>query len=234
MRASAGKRAKAKQALKEAETMTRNTIRLAGGIAACVSLAVFAPSATAAKNLKLSGKPPAAIVGQSYEALIGVSGGTAPYTLAIESGALPMGLELSPSGEITGTPSKAETAVFTIIATDSSEPALHGHKKFKIKVASGVFPSGHFVLEETREEHSVGREEGEFKPAKSSKAKVTGTDFFEFPGTFTFLTATNSIHFTIEEFSGSPVEYQGTCEPVAETCSGKRTDFPAISFTLTR
>ena len=62
-------------------------------------------------------------VGTAYSQTLGASGGTAPYTWSLASGALPAGLTLTTaSGAITGTPTGAGTATFTVRATDSSAP----------------------------------------------------------------------------------------------------------------
>jgi hypothetical protein len=51
---------------------------------------------------------------------VSASGGTAPYTFAIASGALPLGLSLNAStGAITGTPTTSGASNFTIRATDA-------------------------------------------------------------------------------------------------------------------
>jgi hypothetical protein len=56
----------------------------------------------------------------AYSSSIKVTGGTAPYTFAIYSGALPTGLTLNTStGAITGTPSAAGTYSFIVRVTDS-------------------------------------------------------------------------------------------------------------------
>ena len=47
------------------------------------------------------------------------SNGTAPYTYAVTSGALPSGMSLSSGGVLSGTPAAATAASFTITATDS-------------------------------------------------------------------------------------------------------------------
>jgi Putative Ig domain len=70
---------------------------------------------------------PGAIAGAPYSATLAASGGTAPYTWSLSSGSLPAGLTLDPStGTITGTPAAPAapgTSTFTVIVTDSSNPA---------------------------------------------------------------------------------------------------------------
>jgi len=59
-------------------------------------------------------------VGASYSAAsLAANGGSAPYTFAITAGQLPPGLNLSPAGTISGTPTTAGTFNFTVTATDS-------------------------------------------------------------------------------------------------------------------
>ena len=60
-------------------------------------------------------------VGTAYSQSVSASGGSGSYTYAVTSGALPAGLSLNTStGEISGTPSTAGTANFTITATDAN------------------------------------------------------------------------------------------------------------------
>src|ERR1700733_4789702 len=67
---------------------------------------------------------PGATVGVPYNATIGVSGGTAPYTCVQTGGSLPAGLSLSSSCVVSGTPTTAGTSTMTVKATDSGSPAL--------------------------------------------------------------------------------------------------------------
>lgn len=63
---------------------------------------------------------PDGVVGIAYNQTITASGGTAPYTFAITSGALPAGLVLDPNtGVISGTPTTVQSATFEVTATDS-------------------------------------------------------------------------------------------------------------------
>jgi len=59
-------------------------------------------------------------VGTSYSASVVATGGTTPYAWSIAAGALPTGLALNTStGAITGTPTTAGTASFTVQVTDN-------------------------------------------------------------------------------------------------------------------
>ncbi|NWJ97560.1 MAG: putative Ig domain-containing protein, partial [Chloroflexi bacterium] len=62
---------------------------------------------------------PGGIVNQGYSQNVTATGGTAPYTYTVATGALPTGLTLN-NGTISGTPTVAGTFNFTITATDSN------------------------------------------------------------------------------------------------------------------
>jgi len=62
---------------------------------------------------------PAGEVGTVYTGALTSRGGTAPYTWALTGGSLPAGLTLTSAGTITGTPTNATTASFTVQLTDS-------------------------------------------------------------------------------------------------------------------
>lgn len=67
---------------------------------------------------------PSGTVGQSYTApLLAASGGTSPYNWSVNSGSsLPLGLGISASGAITGTPSTSGTTSTTFRVQDSTNP----------------------------------------------------------------------------------------------------------------
>lgn len=62
-------------------------------------------------------------VGVAYNQSLTATGGIAPYTWTIASGALPAGLNLSAGGTISGTPTTAGTSSFTVRVADSATPA---------------------------------------------------------------------------------------------------------------
>src|SRR6185503_4043452 len=63
----------------------------------------------------------AGTVGVAYsQSVAGASGGAAPYTYTIASGALPAGITLAANGTLSGTPTANGTFNFTVKATDSS------------------------------------------------------------------------------------------------------------------
>ncbi|HNG34653.1 MAG TPA: putative Ig domain-containing protein, partial [Blastocatellia bacterium] len=63
---------------------------------------------------------PIAPVGQSYSQTLTASGGTGPYQFALVGGTLPAGLSLAANGTLSGTPTVANTSVFTVQATDAN------------------------------------------------------------------------------------------------------------------
>src|SRR5262249_54651323 len=62
---------------------------------------------------------PGGTIGESYSQTLTASGGTAPYTFAVTSGALPDGLSLASDGTLSGTPTTEGNLSFTVTATDS-------------------------------------------------------------------------------------------------------------------
>ena len=77
------------------------------------------------------------LVGKAYSQTFTASGGTAPYTWAIASGALPAGLSLAPStGIVSGTPTTAGAFSFTLRATDAA--AKIGTKTYGGAVGTNV------------------------------------------------------------------------------------------------
>ncbi len=86
-------------------------------------------------QLQLSGTLPLAQMGVPYNATIGVTGGTAPYTFSLFSGSLPSGLVLSQSaGTISGTPGTTGVSTFVVQATDST--GMSGTQTLQISVST--------------------------------------------------------------------------------------------------
>jgi glucose/arabinose dehydrogenase len=82
---------------------------------------------------------PDGVVNSPYTQTIVASGGSAPYTYAVSSGALPDGLSLdSGTGVISGTPTAAGSFDFTIMATDSN--SCTGSRNYTINInATALF-----------------------------------------------------------------------------------------------
>lgn len=75
---------------------------------------------------------PAATKGTAYRQTLTSVAGTAPFTWSVAEGSLPVGLSLSASGELGGTPTKAGVYRFTARVTDAwDQPAT---RKFTLEV----------------------------------------------------------------------------------------------------
>jgi len=78
-------------------------------------------SSNSASGLSVPTSVPPATQGSSYSTTLKVTGGTAPYTFSIASGALPQGLGLADSsGTISGTPSASGTSNFVLAVSDAA------------------------------------------------------------------------------------------------------------------
>ena len=79
---------------------------------------------------------PGGQVGVVYQTtVLGVSGGTGPYTWAVTSGNLPDGLSLGTDGTLSGTAAiDAVTDTFAVTASDSETPAATGTATFTIVI----------------------------------------------------------------------------------------------------
>jgi Putative Ig domain len=91
---------------------------------------VPAPSSSSSNNsnsnsnptpsLTISATLPPATAGSGYKATIAVSGGVAPYTFSVASGALPQGVGLGDtSGTVSGTPTASGSFNFAVSVSDS-------------------------------------------------------------------------------------------------------------------
>jgi hypothetical protein len=82
---------------------------------------------------------PNASFGSGYSASITAVGGLPPYQFSLQSGSLPAGLTLTPTGAITGTPTGAvTTSTFTVKVTDAADPAQSATKQLTITVDKGA------------------------------------------------------------------------------------------------
>jgi hypothetical protein len=78
---------------------------------------------------------PGGTVGVAYSQVLVAAGGTGAYTWSVSAGTLPPGLTLSASGTITGTPTRAGAAYFTVVAASGGSRAT---KPLAIAVVSGL------------------------------------------------------------------------------------------------
>jgi hypothetical protein len=92
---------------------------------------------------------PTGLGGAAYLTKIQASGGTAPYTFTLASGAPPAGLTLESDGTLFGTPTTAGTSLFSVLASDSTTPTAQTQiKPFSLtitpplSITTASLPSG--------------------------------------------------------------------------------------------
>ncbi|HVG23887.1 MAG TPA: ice-binding family protein [Thermoanaerobaculia bacterium] len=79
---------------------------------------------------------PAGVTAAPYAQSVTATGGTAPYTYAVSSGALPLGLALNAAtGSISGVPVQAGLFTFTIRATDAA--GCTGARAYTVTIIAG-------------------------------------------------------------------------------------------------
>ena len=112
-------------------------------------------SSTAALSLTINAAPqpptiattsplPVAKVGSAYSQTLSASGGTAPYTWSVASGALPPTLSLSTSGVISGTPAVATTGSFTVRVTGGNGLSSTASFFLTVTPQGTLVPNGSF------------------------------------------------------------------------------------------
>lgn len=90
---------------------------------------------------------PAPTAGSAYSATLTASGGSAPHVFSVGSGALPAGLSLSAGGLISGTPSAAGNASFTVVATDAQ--GFTGSRSYSLDTAAGLAVTPTYLADAT-------------------------------------------------------------------------------------
>jgi len=93
-----------------------------------LSITIVTPLTVATTSL-LNG-----ILNASYASTVTATGGTAPYTWSVTSGALPPGLNLSTSGAITGTPTSTGVSTFMLQVADAETAPQKATAQFSITV----------------------------------------------------------------------------------------------------
>ncbi len=97
-------------------------------------------------GLDLSGGLGKATATEPYEKQLTTVGGTAPYTYTLTGGTPPLGIHLSDTGLLSGTPPTAGTSQFTVTVTDSSHPAftatLHATLTVRLDIEPAKLPAG--------------------------------------------------------------------------------------------
>ncbi len=86
-------------------------------------------------TITTGGLPPA-VVNVPYSATLAASGGRAPYVWSRVSGSLPVGLTMTATGAISGTPTTLGTSNFVVSVTDSEAPPASTRGSFSIIVSS--------------------------------------------------------------------------------------------------
>ncbi len=77
---------------------------------------------------------PTGIIGTAYNASLIASNGTQPYVWSVTAGALPTGLTLNATGQISGIPTTAGTFTVTIQVQDSATPIQSASRSFNMTV----------------------------------------------------------------------------------------------------
>ncbi|MEO5846105.1 MAG: putative Ig domain-containing protein [Caldimonas sp.] len=103
--------------------------------------------AVRAASLRIGGAP-VAYLNQPTTQAFQASGGTAPYTFALRSGALPDGLTLNADGTLTGTPTRAGVYSFILTVSDS-DPAGPNRAELSYSMTVGVRPDPRLSAEVT-------------------------------------------------------------------------------------
>ncbi len=94
------------------------------------SLSITVQAALAVATTSL----PVGTVGVAYSASLAATGGTSPYSWTILTGNLPVGLNLSVAGTISGTPSTTGTSTFTVQVSDSESTPQSATAQLRITV----------------------------------------------------------------------------------------------------
>ena len=108
------------------------------GTSACDNaLQGFSPrGTTTSASIAIASSIPPATQGKSYNAVLAVRGGTAPYRFSIGAGSLPPGLVLNAlTGSISGKPTSSGSFKFAIEVADGARKA-HGSRDFDLVVAN--------------------------------------------------------------------------------------------------
>jgi len=84
------------------------------------------------------GNPPTCTVSVVCNVPLQATGGTAPYIWSLESGSLPPGLSIDPTGAITGKPLQFGSFTFILDVKDSETPAADAGDTYQMTIYSGL------------------------------------------------------------------------------------------------
>jgi hypothetical protein len=84
---------------------------------------------------------PAALVNHAYSATLAASGGVSPYTWSVATGALPTGLSLASTGQLTGTPTATGAFSFALKVSDSASHSATQSFSITVNSSASVFSS---------------------------------------------------------------------------------------------
>ncbi len=115
-------------------TATDSTTGTSGTVTQAYTLNVAVPVLTLTPETL-----PTGLFANAYQQQLSTSGGTAPYSYAVTTGALPGGLTLSASGALSGTPTAAGGFAFTITATDAL--GFTGTREYTVQVTQRPDPT---------------------------------------------------------------------------------------------
>lgn len=110
-------------------TATDSSIGAPYSVSANYVLQVGAPTVSVAPETL-----PSPAIAVAYQQTLTASGGVAPYQFALDGGALPPGITLSMSGDVSGTATAAGAYSFTVTATDANGQS--GSRVYNVNVAA--------------------------------------------------------------------------------------------------
>ncbi|MEQ1898298.1 MAG: putative Ig domain-containing protein [Vicinamibacterales bacterium] len=88
-----------------------------------------------------TGSLPGGSAGVAYAQTLAAAGGLVPYAWSVIAGSLPAGLTLNnATGVISGTPTTAETRLFTVRVTDAGSPQRTAERDLSIAIAGAALP----------------------------------------------------------------------------------------------
>ncbi len=112
-------------------TVTDSTAGVAGQASRSYTLSIAAPTLTPSQPTL-----PAGTAGTAYNQTLSTSGGAAPYSYSVVSGALPTGLSLTTAGVLSGTPGVAGSFAFSIKVSDAN--GFSATQAYTLTIASAV------------------------------------------------------------------------------------------------